>query len=147
MGGPIILPTCCFFCVLDSSAAASAAPHPQHSNLETKPFPCSSGPLLLAPRNMPSKLPFAFLFSASSSLGFSFKRGQQASLSVAPPAHILLGNILTNCSHPALLWFGPDVASHILPFPLASTPPPSVWVRSSTRRAPAFLQMLWSCFN
>lgn len=32
---------------------------------------------------------FAFLFSASSSLRFSFKRGQQASLSVAPPAMYL----------------------------------------------------------
>lgn len=61
--------------------------------------------------------------------------------------HILLRNILTNCSLPALLWSGPDVANHIFPFPLASTPLPSVWVRSSTRRAPVFLQMLWSYFN
>lgn len=90
MGGPIILPTCCFFCVFNNSAAASAAPTPPALKLGANPFPCSSGPLSLAPRNMPSKLPFAFLFSASSSLGFSFKWGQQASPSVAPPAMYFL---------------------------------------------------------
>lgn len=64
--------------------------HPQHSNLEGKPFPCSSGPLSLSPRNIPCKLPFAFLFSTSSSTEFSFKTGQQASPFVAPPTMYLL---------------------------------------------------------
>lgn len=64
--------------------------HLQPSGLEEDPFPCSSGPLLQAQRNMPSKLPFAFLLSTSSRRGFSSKRSHQASPSVAPPAIYLL---------------------------------------------------------
>lgn len=52
---------------------------PSPKTWEETPSLAPSGPSSLAPRNMPSKLPFAFLLSASPSLGFSFKTGQQAS--------------------------------------------------------------------
>lgn len=100
----------------------------------------------------PASFPLLFCFQPPLALDF-LSRGSSASkpicsspcyLSSTGIFHIHFENIPTNCSLLALLWIVPDVASDSS-FPLASTP--SVWVRSSTKRAPAFLQMLWSNFN
>lgn len=90
MGGPITLPTCCFFCVLDSSAAAFVAPTPPALKFGSKSLPLLFWPFIIGSKEHAMQTPLCFSVFSLLQLWIFFQEGSASSPSIAPPAMYLL---------------------------------------------------------